>query len=123
MRVQVEDVDSGVDDPVDTLIVQVSSLTVGEDYTSASTYTGINGEGSLVLQFRVTCDETYYGADCTVKCIPADSDDEGHYSCASDGSKDCLEGWSGAGTNCLTRTSVRLLTSDDFYHALTVTCV
>lgn len=108
MKITVEDIDPGEDDLVDTVIVQMTSLTVQNSFTSAGTYAGANGKGSIDLQFRVTCAETYYGADCTTKCVPTDSSDGGHYSCNSDGSKSCLDGWSGANTNCLTRTYVQV---------------
>ena len=97
-----EDIDTGEDDLVETVIVQVSSLAVMDSYSTATSYSGTNGQGSISMQFRVTCAETYYGSDCSVKCVPIDGSD-GHYTCNSDGTKSCLSGWSGSSTNCLTR--------------------
>ena len=102
LKITIDDIDSGEDDLVDEVVVQISSLTVAETFTTTSTYTGTNGEGSIDLQFRVMCADTYYGPDCTTKCVPVDGTD-GHYTCNSDGSKACLSGWSGISTNCLTR--------------------
>ena len=106
LKIRVEDIDSGEDDLVDIVIVQLSALAVKSTFTTVNTYSGMYGN-SISLQFRVTCAETYYGTDCTTKCVPTDNTD-GHYSCNSDGTKACLPGWSGASTNCLTRELVHI---------------
>ncbi len=102
LKIKIEDIDSGEDDLVANIIVQLSSLVVSDTFTDATTYTAANGQASIDLQFRVNCASTYYGTDCTTKCIPKDGTD-GHYTCNNDGSKSCLSGWSGTSTNCLTR--------------------
>lgn len=46
----------------------------------------------LKYAFRFTCDSHYYGANCAELCRPRD-DNFGHYSCSSNGTKVCLDGW------------------------------
>lgn len=57
-------------------------------------------EGShlLVFQIKIFCIESFYGWDCSRKCIPEDSQ-RGHYDCDIEtGDKICHEGWTGS--NC-----------------------
>ena len=48
----------------------------------------------LQYSFRVRCDENYYGPGCNQLCRPRD-DVFGHYVCSENGTKVCLEGWTG----------------------------
>uniref|UniRef100_A0A8C4NJP3 Delta-like protein n=1 Tax=Eptatretus burgeri TaxID=7764 RepID=A0A8C4NJP3_EPTBU len=59
----------------------------------------LHGHGpSMVVQYRirVTCDENYFGSNCTRLCKPQ-NDYFGHYTCDTQGNKICREGWTGAG--------------------------
>jgi Golgi apparatus protein 1 len=42
--------------------------------------------------FRLVCSENYFGPHCDDFCRPRD-DQFGHYSCADDGSKVCIDGF------------------------------
>ena len=90
------------DDHVDSVYAEMTGLAVSSNFTSISTYTGVNGEGSISLQFQVVCETNFYGANCASYCINTNSS-SGHYTCDSDGTKTCLPGWSSPSTNCLTR--------------------
>ena len=70
----------------------------------ALNYQIINGTffGSKVtftVSFDVACIPDSYGPYC-IYCLAADSDDSGHYTCLSDGSKQCLPGYVNESTNC-----------------------
>ena len=90
------------DDLVDKVFVQMTGLTVSSTFTAAATYAGQHGQGSITLQFQVVCNANYYGSNCATHCV-ATNNNLGHYTCASDGSKQCLSGWSNPAGNCLTR--------------------
>ena len=49
---------------------------------------------SLEYSYRVVCDDHYYGTGCSNFCRPRD-DQFGHYTCDSNGTKTCLDGWKG----------------------------
>ena len=54
---------------------------------------------TFTVSFDLACVHNSYGSDC-IYCLAADSDDSGHYTCLSDGSKQCLPGYVNASTNC-----------------------
>ena len=39
------------------------------------------------------CQQDYYGVDCTTFCLAQNDDVNGHYTCNSDGSIQCREGF------------------------------
>lgn len=48
---------------------------------------------SLSVTYMLYCDENYYGASCSVYCVPEDSNSTGHYTCDPDtGEKICRTG-------------------------------
>jgi len=47
------------------------------------------------VAYRLLCDAGYYGARCALSCT-ARHDKFGHYVCSDDGSRVCLDGWTGA---------------------------
>ena len=50
----------------------------------------------MVVELTVYCDPTFYGPDCSVQCVPQDSDGQGHYTCdESTGAKVCRPGYAG----------------------------
>ncbi|KAH9509092.1 hypothetical protein Btru_049004 [Bulinus truncatus] len=53
-----------------------------------------NSTKQLVYAYRFYCDKNYYGAKCDVLCRPRD-DQFGHFSCGTNGTKVCLDGWGG----------------------------
>lgn len=57
-------------------------------------YNSTDHNHTLQYSYRVVCDDNYYGAGCTRRCVPHD-DIIGHYTCGPDGSKICLDGWQG----------------------------
>jgi len=64
------------------------------NWTNVHHYSSNGGGGGMQLDyaFRVVCDVNYYGAGCSNYCRPRD-DVHGHYTCASNGSRVCLDGW------------------------------
>ncbi|XP_021356594.1 delta-like protein 1 isoform X1 [Mizuhopecten yessoensis] len=48
----------------------------------------------LFFNYRILCDENYYGPECNVICRPR-NDNLGHYLCDENGTKICLPGWEG----------------------------
>lgn len=48
----------------------------------------------MQYDFRVTCEEHYYGKGCGSLCRPRD-DQFGHYQCSELGDRVCLAGWQG----------------------------
>jgi len=57
-------------------------------------YTVLGQQQSLDYEYRVKCDDHYYGDGCANLCRPRD-DKFGHYTCSERGDKVCLSGWSG----------------------------
>ncbi|ELU13051.1 hypothetical protein CAPTEDRAFT_220327 [Capitella teleta] len=54
----------------------------------------INLIDRTTLAVKVWCDANFYGARCATRCVPADDDLRGHYTCnVYDGSKICGPGW------------------------------
>ncbi|XP_013393696.1 delta-like protein D isoform X2 [Lingula anatina] len=69
-----------------------SSLEVGETWTRGPTTT--TSSIRLDFKYRVICDKNYYGSGCTDLCRPRD-DRFGHWNCTANGTKVCLDGWTG----------------------------
>ncbi len=59
----------------------------------------VSGDLYLDLSITVRCADTYYGLDCSRVCVDTDSD-LGHYTCDSEGSIVCSEGYRDTSTNC-----------------------
>ena len=62
--------------------------------------TNLRSDVTFTASLSLSCEENFYGSDCTVHCQPADSDELGHYSCLSDGRIQCLEGYRNETSNC-----------------------
>lgn len=77
-------------------------LKVGHDWTLKSAEIGGRSKAKLNYAIRVTCNENYYGDQCTVSCRSRD-DDHGHYVCNEKGERVCLPGWTGVDDYCKTR--------------------
>ena len=100
MAIQIVDLDFGDtdDDDVDIFLID-TNLTSGIDFSVPTTYIGMNGFGRIELSFRLNCTENYYGPDCATFCMER-NDDQGHYTCDSDGSIVCQLGYQDPVTNC-----------------------
>ncbi|KAK6181383.1 hypothetical protein SNE40_009243 [Patella caerulea] len=48
----------------------------------------------IKYSYRIVCDKNYYGSGCSEMCRPRD-DQFGHYTCSVNGTKVCLDGWTG----------------------------
>lgn len=70
------------------------SLPVSSEWTVDKTS---DKQTSLEVQYRVVCEPDYFGPKCLDFCKGRD-DSHGHYRCNTDGTKDCLAGWTGV--NC-----------------------
>ena len=64
--------------------------------------------GKITYRVRVVCDEFYGNVTCMAYCKPRD-DKFGHWYCAADAKKVCLDGWSGP--QCETREHLSLYLS------------
>ena len=61
--------------------------------------TGEHGTAQIIIQMFYRCAINFFGSSCATYCQERD-DDAGHYSCASDGSRQCLNGYTDPATNC-----------------------
>ena len=78
-------------------------LAVSADFTPNEIYYGNNtmsNRGVLDMSFRVMCQQDYYGANCTRFCIAQNDSVNGYYTCNSDGSIQCHEGFRNTDNNC-----------------------
>ena len=57
-------------------------------------YNGDHGNGRIELSFRVQCEESFHGQNCTTFCQPTDNS-TGHYTCGPNGERICLQEYSG----------------------------
>ncbi len=106
--IRVTDLDDNPDDHVDNIYVDMS-ISPSSSFTSWRTYVGDYKNSRISLQFRVTCSSNYYGSNCATYCIGINNS-RGHYTCAWDGRKMCLSGWSDPSRNCLTRELLIIIT-------------
>ena len=80
------------DDHLDDIFIN-GALQVSNGSTEVMEYTGNNNRVTVGMSFRVRCQNNYYGADCDTFCEAQDDDENGHYTCNSDGSIQCKEGF------------------------------
>ena len=83
---------------VDRFFIDVD-VSVGQDITGPTFFSGDEGIGEIQLSFRVTCTENFYGSDCATLCVGRD-DELGHYTCDSEGNIVCREGYGNPSINC-----------------------
>ena len=62
---------------------------------------------TLQYKYRIYCNTHYYGMGCENYCKDTDSDNGGHYWCATNGSKICFTNWFRPQSNCLKYCSPR----------------
>ena len=77
-------------------------LEVNAGFTPIEIYNGTNTRNRVVLdmRFRVMCQQDYYGPDCTRLCRDQNDSVNGYYTCNSDGSIQCREGFRNTRNNC-----------------------
>ena len=68
------------------------SAAVGDDWNHFTLQE--NNTWELQYNYRVRCDPDYYGPGCSELWRPRD-DQFGHYTCTENGTKQCLDGWTG----------------------------
>ena len=71
-------------------------------FTPIKRYNGTSTSNRVVLdmRFRVMCQQDYYGPDCTRLCRAQNDSVNGYYTCNSDGSIQCREGFRNPSNNC-----------------------
>ena len=57
------------------------------------------GHHFIRLAFQLSCEENFYGEDCTIFCV-GKNDESGHFTCNNEGRIECLEGFQNPLTNC-----------------------
>ena len=77
----------------DDIFINPRPLQVSNVFTDNAEYRGNNNRVTVGMSFRVRCENNYYGADCDTFCEAQDNDVKGHYTCNSDGSFQCREGF------------------------------
>ena len=90
------------DIPLDYIFIN-RELAVSADFTPNEAYNGNNTMRNRVvldMSFRVMCQQDYYGANCTRFCIAQNDSMNGYYTCNSDGSIQCREGFRNASNSC-----------------------
>ena len=104
MYVRAMDDDAGFssDDHLDNIFIN-GALQVSNDFTEVMEYRGIWNRVTVGMSFRVRCQNNYYGADCDTFCVAQDDDENGHYTCNSDGSIQCREGFEDTSNECIER--------------------
>ena len=90
---------SSRDDSVDHIIID-QRVEANTGFTEMKNFSGINDRVSFRARFRVTCQQDYYGARCDTYCVAQNDDRNGHYTCNSNGSIRCLEGFENPNNNC-----------------------
>ena len=78
------------------------TLEVNADFTTIESYNGTSMLNRIVLdmRFRVMCQQDYYGADCATYCVAQNDSVNGYYTCNSDGSIRCREGFRNPNNSC-----------------------
>jgi phage gp29-like protein len=87
------------DDDLDDIFIDLT-LDVDSGFTELEVYTGELNRVTVQMRFRVMCQRDYYGADCSTLCVAQNDDMNGYYTCNSDGSLQCLEGFTNPQNNC-----------------------
>ena len=79
------------------------ALEVNTNFTGTERHNGTSvfmNRTIVDVRFRVMCQQDYYGADCATFCLAQSDSVNGHYTCNSYGSIQCLEGFKNPSNNC-----------------------
>lgn len=103
MLIQVEDeLGSSENDPVifsDTVPVSISHNPAAMQISSTGNQLLSDRSVFFQINFELECIQGFYGPDCGLMCTPRD-DDLGHFTCNSNGTIECLDGFTDTSTNC-----------------------
>ena len=99
LYIKARDKDDFDSDDRDDIFIDMS-LAVSSHYTAAMDGTGDSNKVQMRTSFRVVCWDNYYGDSCNTFCEAQDDDVNGHYTCNSDGSFQCLNGFKNSTNNC-----------------------
>ena len=94
-----EDKPIGRDDDLDDIYIN-RSRQPNPGYSQVADYLGNNGKVSVRLRYRISCQTNYYGTNCATSCVARNDDVNGHYTCNSDGSIRCRDGYENPSNNC-----------------------
>ena len=85
---------------VDRVLIDLE-LKISSSFTERRTYRGINGFSQFDMSFRIDgeCGENYYGPQCNIFC----SEEEGVFTCDSEGNRVCVDPALDPDTNCTQR--------------------
>ena len=101
LLIEAHDDDDGVtsSDFLDNIFVDRSLEADVGAATTVSLYTGDRSRVTLLMSFRVDCEDDFYGNDCTVFCAAGRT-----FTCnEEDGSRDCLPNYYGEDCNVFCR--------------------
>ena len=113
MFIPAYDRDIDYDDLLDYIFIEMA-LTESNEYTTIEEFTGEMNKVSVNMTFRVMmCQENYYGADCATFCLAQGDDVNGNYTCNSDGSIQCRDGFENPSNNCRDSESLHDLIRSD----------
>ena len=88
-----------IDDiPIDNVYIEISNINSSSPPTPHQNFTGVGGRVEAEIAFEVNCVSDYYGPYCDCQDR---NDSLGHYQCNIYGSRECLEGYQNAETNCI----------------------
>ena len=92
---------SAADENIVDTFCQDFLLSPGETLTNQTLYGNHFGKQvTFNLNLSLTCTFDSFGPQCDVYCQPADDPELGHYSCLSNGSIECLDGYRNEAANC-----------------------
>ena len=89
----------GRDDDLDDIFIS-QSRQPNTGFSQEQEYFGAKRDVSIRLSYRITCQTNFYGSDCATFCLAQNDDFNGHYTCNSDGSLQCRDGYENPSNNC-----------------------
>ena len=69
MQFYIEAVNSTPPNIIDSLLINLDNLQLGENFTEEMTFTGYHKISHMTMSFRVECDTNSYGPNCSNYCI------------------------------------------------------
>ena len=101
MFIRAFDDDPVTDDLLDNIFIDIMELAESENFAVAKEFTGEMNKVIVNMTFRVMmCPENFYGTNCATFCVVQNDDQNGHYTCNSDGSIRCLPGFENTTNSC-----------------------